>query len=84
MCRVTCVVSCVPCAVGVQLYLNKLMRTLNLSKWSMVYYNNIIAIPLLVPCFFFFKELDTILSAYASFYAAPPSTILSRYCLLCD
>jgi GDP-mannose transporter len=47
------------------LYLNKLMRTLNLNKWSMVYYNNIIAIPLLIPCFFFFKELDTILSAEA-------------------
>jgi hypothetical protein len=48
-----------------QLYLNKLMKTLNLGKWSMVYYNNIIAIPLLIPCVLYFREFDTVLDSYA-------------------
>jgi len=47
------------------LYLNKLMKTLNLGKWSMVYYNNIIAIPLLIPCVLYFREFDTVLDSPA-------------------
>jgi len=42
------------------LYMNRVMRVLKLDKWSSMYYNNTIAIPLLIPCFYFFKELDSV------------------------
>lgn len=42
------------------LYMNKVMQILKLDKWSSMYYNNIIAIPMLIPCFLIFKELDTV------------------------
>jgi GDP-mannose transporter len=58
------------------LYLNKLMKTLNLGKWSMVYYNNIIAIPLLIPCVLYFREFDTVLDS-------PAWSMPSFWLLLC-
>lgn len=47
--------------------MNKVMRVLKLDKWSSMYYNNVISIPLLIPCFMLFQELDTVFLAYPLF-----------------
>lgn len=44
--------------------MNKVMSVLKLDKWSSMYYNNVISIPLLIPCFFVFKELDQVFISY--------------------